>query len=179
MINHRSSWLRRSFCIITKRIRKTYLQNAFANCICIAYSQNVFAKRICKSYSHSVFAKHIHKAPGPSSLRPSHLREAVACPSPDRAHEMLSALTKFINLLAAGQVPSSIRPYLCGATLLACKKKNGGLHPIAVGEVLRRLVSKCLTLVTGPASLSELAPCSWVWMSKEVAKPSFMLYLIS
>ncbi len=30
-------------------------------------------------------------APGPSGLRPSHLREAVCCPSPDRANQLLSA----------------------------------------------------------------------------------------
>ena len=123
---------------------------------CIALDLDYYPYPNHKAYLQNVSAK--CKAPGPPSLRPSHLREAVACPSPDRAHEMLSALTKFINLLAAGQVPSSIRPYLCGATLLASKKKNGGLHPIAVGEVLRRLVSKCLALITCPASLSALAP---------------------
>ena len=97
-------------------------------------------------------------APGPSGLRPSHLREAVGCPSPDQASLMLASLTRFINLLAAGRASSSIIPHLCGATLLASKKKNGGHRPIAVGEVLRRLVSKCLaTLVRLPA-LSLLAP---------------------
>ena len=74
-------------------------------------------------------------APGPSGLRPIHLREAVGCPSRDKANRILASLTKFVNLLAAGQVPSFIIPHLCGATLLACKKKKGGHRPIAVGEV--------------------------------------------
>ena len=69
---------------------------------------------------------------------------------------MITALTKFVNLLAAGKTPPSILPHLCGATLLTCKKKNGGLRPIAVGEVLRRLMSKCLALAVRPASV--LAP---------------------
>ena len=38
-----------------------------------------------------------------------------------------------------------LSPYLCGATLLPNRKKNGGLRPIAVGEVLHHLTSKCLS----------------------------------
>ena len=37
-------------------------------------------------------------------------------------------------------------PHLCGATLLPCRKKSRGHRPIAIGEVLRRLVSKCLAI---------------------------------
>ena len=82
----------------------------------------------------------------------------MCCPSPDRAHETLSALTRFVNLLISGHTPSSILPHLCGATLLACKKKNGGLRPVAFGEILRRLVSKCLALAALPGALSVLSP---------------------
>ena len=44
----------------------------------------------------------------------------------------------------AGQVPFVVA-LLCGANLFACKKKGGGLHPIAVGEVFRRLTSNCIS----------------------------------
>ena len=97
-------------------------------------------------------------APGPSGLRPSHLREAVGCPSPDCATLALSSLTHFINLLASGKLPPSILPHLCSAVLLAIRKKNGGLRPIAVGEVLRRLTSKCLVNVARQSALSTLTP---------------------
>ena len=50
-----------------------------------------------------------------------------------------------VKLLCAGDTPAEVVPYLCGATLLACQKKGGGLYPNAVGEVLCRLSSKCLT----------------------------------
>ena len=49
-------------------------------------------------------------ASGPSGLRPSHLREAVGCPSPDCASYLLAALTRFTNILAAGSAPLSITP---------------------------------------------------------------------
>ena len=97
-------------------------------------------------------------APGPSGLRPSHLREAVRCPSPDQANQVLVALTKFVNCLASGRAPSVVTPHLCGATLLASKKQKGGHRPIAVGEVLRRLVSKCLVTLSHRQGLRLLSP---------------------
>ena len=84
-------------------------------------------------------------APGPSCLRASHLKEAVFCSSPDRANFALLGLLGVVNLLCAGQAPPEVIPHLCGATLFACKKKGGGFRPIAVGEVLRRLTSKCIS----------------------------------
>ena len=84
-------------------------------------------------------------APGPSGLRANHLKEAIFCPSPDRASSAVHALSKVINLLVSGKVPLDVVPHLCGANLLAVKKKGGGRRPIAVGEVLRRLVSKCIS----------------------------------
>lgn len=97
-------------------------------------------------------------APGPSGLRTSHLRAAVACPSPDHANRFLSALTNFVNLLAAGRIPSDVAPHLCGVSLLASQKKSGGHHPIAVGKVLRRLVSKCLAFHSRDTILSLITP---------------------
>ena len=72
-------------------------------------------------------------APGPSLLRANHLREATRYPSASCGTRALRAITATINLLAAGGAPPEIASYLCGATLLAVKKKNGGLRPIAVG----------------------------------------------
>ena len=97
-------------------------------------------------------------SPGPSGLCPSHLREAVGCPSPDQANQLLVALTRFINCLASGRAPSVVIPHLCGATLLASKKQKGDHRPIAVGEVLRRLVSKCLVTLSHHQVLSLLSP---------------------
>ncbi len=97
-------------------------------------------------------------APGPSGLRPSHLQEAIRCPSPDCAAQALTTLTSLVNLLAAGRAPPSVLPHLCGATLLASPKKSGGHRPIAVGEVLRRLTSKCLASTSRSSAISSLTP---------------------
>ena len=63
-----------------------------------------------------------------------------------------------INLLCAGQVPPEVIPHLCGASLLACKKRGGGLRPIAVGEVLRRLTSKCIYKSVRLDAINLLSP---------------------
>ena len=57
--------------------------------------------------------------------------------------EAIEQLTSFTNLLARGDAPEFIAQYLAGASLMALQKPEGGVRPIAVGEVLRRLVAKC------------------------------------
>ena len=77
-------------------------------------------------------------APGPSGLRPSHLREAVECPSPDCKNLMLSSLTNYINLLAAGHTPLSVLPNLFWHYSPHMPKEEWWTSPpppIAVGEV--------------------------------------------
>ena len=83
-------------------------------------------------------------ASGPSSLRASHFKEALQCPSSNCAVHVTRALSNVVKLLSNGCAPPEVAAHLFGATLLACQKKDGALHPIAVGKVLRRLTSKCL-----------------------------------
>lgn len=97
-------------------------------------------------------------APGPSGLRPSHLCEAVLYASPDCVNYILSALTRFTNLLATGRTPPSVLSYLCGATLLVCLKAKGGHRPILVGEVLCCLTSKHLAAVSCSLAFTSLTP---------------------
>ena len=97
-------------------------------------------------------------APGPSSFRANHLKEAVFCPSPDRANFALQGLLGVVNRLCAGRAPSAVIPHLCGASLFACKKRGDGLRPIAVGEVLRRLTSKCVSRAVQADAVRILSP---------------------
>ena len=48
----------------------------------------------------------------------------------------------FCTLLLQGKVPDEVRPFFFGASLVALRKKAGGVRPIAVGCTLRRLVAK-------------------------------------
>ena len=49
-------------------------------------------------------------------------------------------------------------PFICGARLCAALKKCGGLRPIAVGEILRRLTSKGFSRALGEKAAAIFAP---------------------
>src|SRR6218665_3497540 len=72
---------------------------------------------------------------------PVHLLELVG--SGEEALSLAKALTDFTNLLLRGECPPSARPTLFGGNLIALNKETGGLRPIAIGYVWRRLAAKC------------------------------------
>ena len=80
---------------------------------------------------------------GPDGLRPGHLRSLVAHCSAEAGSRLLSALTDLINVMLRGKVPQFAVPILYGANECAIrKKKDGGIRPIAVGNILRRFSVK-------------------------------------
>ena len=94
-------------------------------------------------------------APGPSGLRPQHLLDGVRGPDQRVA---LEALADAVNTLAFGRVPHCLAPAIAGASLHALQKPDGDVRPIAVGETLRRLTSKCLCAVTKDEAAAYLRP---------------------
>ena len=84
---------------------------------------------------------------GLDGLKPQHFKDLVG--SGGREHEsrllesrLLKSLTHFVNLVLDGCVPQEIRSIFFGASLCALRKKDGGVRPIAIGNTLRRLISK-------------------------------------
>ena len=63
-----------------------------------------------------------------------------------------------VNAFTAGRVPREMAKYTAGAALVALNKKNGDIRPIAVGEIIRRLVSKCCCADMRSEAAEELAP---------------------
>ena len=60
---------------------------------------------------------------------------------------LLRELTMAVKHLCAGKAPIEFAPYLAGASLFALDKTKNhvfDVRPIASGEIMRRLVSKCL-----------------------------------
>ena len=70
----------------------------------------------------------------------------------------MRALTSFLNFVLSGAVLESARPFFFGANLVALKKKDGGISPIAVGNTLRRLGAKCAGLLVREEMAELLAP---------------------
>ena len=85
-----------------------------------------------------------HTAAGPYKMFPEHLQQAVDCTAPDRSEFALKVITKFVNFGSRGLFPAFISKALCCASLTAFSKKKGWVRPIAIGEVFRRLIAKCL-----------------------------------
>ena len=78
---------------------------------------------------------------GPSGLSPRHLQDACMV----AGTQVPDALAPVLNGVVSGVgVPAAVRPFLFGARLTALQKCDGGVRPIAVGEVLRRTAAKLL-----------------------------------
>ena len=102
-------------------------------------------------------------APGPSGLRAQHLRDACVAGCHDA---LIVQLTAVLNVMVQGRAPPCVAPVVAGAGLVALTKPNGGLRPIAVGELLRRLAGKCLVNVVREDAGSYF----WAsWCSREKA----------
>ena len=83
-------------------------------------------------------------ASGPSGLRPNHIKEAFRCNASGPSSELLESLTLLTSMAANGQLPACLSALFAAARLLPFRKKSGGIRPIAVGDVFRRLIGKSL-----------------------------------
>ena len=83
-------------------------------------------------------------AAGPFKMYTEHLLHAVTCAVPNQSKKSITSIANLVNLASRGQLPSFVAPTFCSASLTALKKTKRGVRPIAVGEVLRRLIAKCI-----------------------------------
>ena len=97
-------------------------------------------------------------APGPDGLRAEHLKVAIKFAAPNRQDKAIDAITKIVNLMASGSVPDIVAPFISGAMLHAGLKKDGGIRPIAVGNLMRRLTSKCFMYGVADKAANLLGP---------------------
>ena len=81
-------------------------------------------------------------APGPSGLRPCHLRDCLS--KPGQASSLLLAIVALVSGAVEGKFPLGLAPVWCASNLIPLAKKDGGVRPIAVGDTFRRLAGKVL-----------------------------------
>ena len=77
-------------------------------------------------------------------MYPEHLFHAINCSISDQSKRAINSPIKLVNLASKGKLPSFVAPAFCSDTLTAMNKKKTGIRPIAVGEVIRRLVAMCI-----------------------------------
>ena len=95
---------------------------------------------------------------GLDGIRPLHLRQLLSREAAESGCRLLTSLTALTNLVLSGQLPECGREALFGASLCALRKKDGGLRPIAVGSVYRRLPGRVGAKHIATAIGPELRP---------------------
>ena len=90
-------------------------------------------------------------APGISGWTVSLLKIAM------RSEPVKKMLTTLVTMLLAGTAPG--RSFLCTSRLIALDKPDGGVRPIAVGELIYRLCTK--TILRRSFRLDSLSPCQF------------------
>ena len=90
-------------------------------------------------------------AAGPDKIVPQIFKDLVSKSNGSAGLNFLKSLTKLINLIGDGKIPEPLRSFFFGAKLITLIKIDGGLRPIAIGNTLRRIASKC----AGSKALSE------------------------
>ena len=79
---------------------------------------------------------------GVDCLRPIHLHDLISNQAAEAGNRLIFSLTSLVNTFLNGQISDFARILFFHANLTALTKKDGGIRPIAVGNILRRLASK-------------------------------------
>ena len=101
---------------------------------------------------------HPSSAGSVGGLRPGQLKDLVAPQIAEAGQRLLKALANICSKLLRGQVPKHARDLLFAANLTALRKKDGGIRPIAVGNVFRRLAFEIAVKCVMPELHRQLPP---------------------
>ena len=75
-------------------------------------------------------------SPGGFQLWAQHILDTVAGTTAPVAQDCLHQLTRLVNFLLSGAAHKYVAPWVCGAPITALHKKNGGVRPVAVCEII-------------------------------------------
>ncbi|GKF51239.1 hypothetical protein Tco_0147706, partial [Tanacetum coccineum] len=86
---------------------------------------------------------------GRDGLRAQHLMDCLSGAAVAISDELVSSITQVVNLFLEGKCPMLLGEYIASAPLTPLVKSCGGIRPIAVGTIWRRLVSKVSATMIG------------------------------
>ena len=95
---------------------------------------------------------------GIDGLRPVHLLDLVAVSTAEAGLHLRRSTTNLTNKILRGDVSDYAVKLLFSSNLTALRKKDGGIRPLAVGNVFRRLEAKAGCYAVSRAVSHELLP---------------------
>ncbi|KAL8103791.1 hypothetical protein AgCh_028116 [Apium graveolens] len=93
---------------------------------------------------------------GRDGLRAQYLLDILGGATSAVADDLLGSIAGVVNLFLSGNCPAQLREFIDSAPLTLLVKPRGGIRPIAVGTVWRRLVSKAASSSVGSSMASYL-----------------------
>ncbi|GJW21396.1 hypothetical protein Tco_0032018 [Tanacetum coccineum] len=86
---------------------------------------------------------------GRDGLRDQHLMDCLSSVVVANSDELVSLITQLVNLFLDGKCSKMLDEYIASALLTLLVKPRGGINPIVMGTVCRRLVSKVSAAMIG------------------------------
>lgn len=86
---------------------------------------------------------------GRDGLRVQHRWDCLSGAAVAISDELVASITQVVNLFLGGKCPRALGEYIASALLTPLVKPGGGIRPIVVGSVWRRLVSKVSAIMIG------------------------------
>jgi hypothetical protein len=111
-----------------------------------------FSRKQVRKALHSFV---LGSAAGMSGLSPKHLLDMAAY----SGSSALDSIALIVARMAEGRVDESARRFMYGARLVALLKTDGGLRPIACGDVFRRMAAKLLCAAVADDARAHLKEC--------------------
>ncbi|CAL1360041.1 unnamed protein product [Linum trigynum] len=87
---------------------------------------------------------------GRDGFRAQHLMDCLGGADVAISDDLLASITRVVNLFIEGRCLQPLGEYIASAPLTSLVKPGGGICPIVVGTVWRRLVSKVGACLVGP-----------------------------
>ncbi|CAL1394928.1 unnamed protein product [Linum trigynum] len=88
---------------------------------------------------------------GRDGFRAQHLMDCLGGAVVAISDDLLASITQVVNLFIEGRCPQPLGEYIASVPLMSLVKQGGGIRPIAVDTIWRRIVSKvgaCLVVPT-------------------------------
>ena len=105
---------------------------------------------------------------GVDGLRPGHIQDLVNMDANEPGYRLPNSISCLANHILNGNLSYWSQDALYASSLIAVCIKDGGIRPIAVGNVLRRNASK-LAVQSVHTSLGAAPPStSWSWCSRRI-----------